>query len=76
MTLEELEELIPDDWSPEQAETIADGLYEIADPLYGIADGLYEIADAIMTVHGLAIRELWRERNQWHGRGPEPEPKR
>ncbi|MBU0456468.1 MAG: hypothetical protein KKA99_06825 [Gammaproteobacteria bacterium] len=52
-----LEELIPDDWSPEQAETIA--------------DGLYEIADAIMTVHGLAIRQLWRERDQLRDRGPD-----
>lgn len=57
-----LEEIIPDDWSPEQAETIA--------------DGLYEIADAIMTVHGLAIRQLWRERDQLHSPGPEPEPER
>ena len=52
-----LEELIPDDWSPEQAETIA--------------DGLYEIADAIMAVYGYTIRELWRERDQRQDRGPD-----
>ena len=57
-----VEDFIPEDWSPEKAEEVA--------------DGLYEIADAIMAVHGLVIRELWRERYQLHGPGPVPEPER
>jgi hypothetical protein len=52
-----LKDLIPEDWSPEKAEVVA--------------DGLHEIADAIMAVYGFAIRELWRERDQRLGRGPD-----